>query len=84
MKITKIITVTQKHINKGIQTDAQECPIAKALRTAGLRNVSVSGMSVYFGKGWKRTAELPKRARNFIKKFDNEKPVKPFTFRLTY
>lgn len=83
MKTTKIITVTQKHIDTGVRIDPIKCPVAKAIRAAGFKNVSVGG-TVCFGKNYSKSAALPKRVCNFITRFDREKAVKPFTFRLTY
>jgi hypothetical protein len=48
--ITKTITVTEKHIRTGVPCDARECPIAKAFRAAGLRNVMIGYEINFNGK----------------------------------
>lgn len=78
-----IIDVTSKHIKKGKLQEPLSCPIALATRGLKLRNVYVDGAYVSYTKGKKKfTAELPKRAVQFIEKFDDSLAVSPFSFTL--
>lgn len=76
----KTITVAQQHINKGIRRYDCGCPIALALIEQCMTpQVRVRGM---FADIAQHNVKLPKRAQKFICDFDNERPVKPFTFRV--
>lgn len=87
-----LITVTQEDIDEGCASDADNCPIAKAItRVYGLpakvggslielyANASEAKNGVAFG-----TAKTPKIASVFIAQFDNfgPKSVSPFSFEL--
>lgn len=80
------VNVTATHITMGEIKDCEYCPIGWAIREGQEKPVSpnlkinvqedyVTIDGIYYS--------LPKRAQSFIKKFDNEKPVKPFSFFLT-
>ncbi len=75
MKTLKI-HVTKEDIEKGKQ---QHCPINRALRRLGFRRVYVSCRQCKLRSEW---IDLPANAIRFINKFDNGKPVSPFTFTL--
>lgn len=88
--MTLTVTVTQKHIDKGVRGACAACPIALAL-TAQHKDRGRWGVGC--GKVWTydlvdgearntRFYELPKPAREFINAFDGNKPVAPFTFEL--
>jgi hypothetical protein len=81
------IEVTEKDIRLGkkYNTSNTHCPVARAIRRAGLKNVGVgvewAGIGIY-----NKTVKLPVRVVNFIKRLcDSEKhdTLKPFTFTLT-
>ena len=78
------IEVTQHDIDKGLNNNCFLCPIAHAVkRKMGTDSVLVycdriSVMSTVTSYNYK----LPKKARTFIKRFDDGKPVEPFTFEI--
>jgi nitrate/TMAO reductase-like tetraheme cytochrome c subunit len=81
------IIVTQKDIDKGLKSSCYECPIAHAFKRK-LKNkvpcgVAVNAENVYHfdGKSLDKY-NLPKEAKKFIQRFDNDQPVKPFTFEI--
>ena len=78
------IEVTQKDIDEGVQGECQLCPIALAFkRKTKLKHVDVSGKYiVLYRRKSNNLHELPKEAQTFIKRFDGEKTVKPFSFEL--
>ena len=78
------VNVTKTGIRKGEAGSRVCCPIARALKAKGFKNVYVNTDHVEFdvyGHTW--YVDLPKLARKFIDRFDtNKKSVKPFTFTL--
>jgi hypothetical protein len=76
------IVVRRKHIRDGSKGSRYWCPIALALRELGY------GMNAYLAVEEEKVTlggyefALPRSARRFIVRFDDKKPVKPFTFRL--
>lgn len=80
------IEVTQKDIDNGVQGECQSCPIALAFkRTSNSKRVYVNTKSIdvcHRGNQGVKTYELPKKAQTFVKRFDRQEPVKPFSFEL--
>ena len=78
------IEVTQKDINKGVQGECQLCPIARAIkRETKTKHVEVSSKNVVlYRRKSNNFHPLPKEAQTFIKRFDGERTVKPFSFEL--
>ena len=80
------IEVTEKHLKEGKPDKCSDCPVARAIRSAGFKNPVVYGDIAYFYKGKTRyTANLPKKVDNFISRFDtfgHDKTYKPFSFML--
>jgi hypothetical protein len=82
------IEVIQKDIDKGVRSSFYCCPIAFAFKRAVKNNTrygffyigSIHIVHCLDGK-WNRY-ELPKKAQKFIKRFDDSKPVEPFSFEL--
>lgn len=78
------ISVNDSHIQEGHKRSICFCPIALALKEClGHRSEAVVGLteaSVYQINRAKRNIYLPKKASNFIEKFDKGFPVKPFSF----
>lgn len=72
------ITVTRAHIEKG-KPNYRKCPIALALKGCDFRDVAVRAFYVRIGR---KVEMLGKRERQFIRDFDEGKPVKPFSFNL--
>jgi hypothetical protein len=85
-KIT--VTVTLEDITKGKAQCGKShpmdslyvCPIAQALMRMDYVEVCVGGVDVDID-GQKRIP-LPRKAIDFVKKFDDGKPVHPITFEL--
>jgi nitrate/TMAO reductase-like tetraheme cytochrome c subunit len=82
------IEVTQKDIDKGLRSSCYECPIAHAFKRK-VKNKIRYGFAVnadsidLVTKDFKWYIHaLPKKAQTFIKRFDDGKPVKPFTFEI--
>ena len=79
------IEITQKDIDNGVQGECLLCPIALAFkRSSNFKRVYVHCKSIQVfkhGKGVK-TYELPKKAQTFVRRFDRQEPVKPFSFEL--
>lgn len=72
------IYVTAEDIRDGLPRNCHACPIYRALKRAGLKVTGVTRMIVDMYRG--STYRLPKSAIEFISRFDNGKPVKPFSF----
>ena len=81
------IKVTQKDIEEGYRGSCHDCPVALAfkreVKTAFEIGLSVGAERILHREvhEWD-TYTLPKRAQTFIKRFDNGKPVEPFTFEI--
>ncbi len=81
---TITIRVTNKDIVEGrkkkiMMDSTRNCPIAIAARRAVILDVRVFPSHIH-ALGWAIT--LPKLVQSWIVAFDNDKPVKPFTFRI--
>jgi hypothetical protein len=82
-----VVEVTEEDIILGKRKRSCECPISKALkRSTGFDWGVGINTALYFGPEFSKNSfiELPKEARDFISKFDQEKPVKPFKFEIEY
>ncbi len=75
------ITVTNKHILLGMKRSAYECPIALALKDSGLEDPCVGEDSICIESSFEDIL-LPIEAVSFIKDFDQNLTVKPFSFEL--
>jgi len=73
-----IIKVQKKHIKLGKRGDFARCPIALAIKDVVIPEtvVTLVGKVNFMNSG--RVFELPRSARRFIRRFDMNKPVKPF------
>lgn len=71
------IRVTRADIRKGFRGSPIMCPIARAARRQGLKRVSVAWYGI---KTRSSIYDLPKIAYTFMRRFDNKKPVKAFSF----
>ena len=80
------IEVTQKDIDKGVRGECALCPIARAIKSSSnFKRVYVNGKTIdvwYRGDQGIKTYKLPKKAQTFVKRFDRQEPVKPFSFKL--
>ena len=81
------IKVTLKDIEEGYRGSCYDCPIALAFKRE-VKTTSHTGLSIGAERILHRevhewdTYTLPKKAQTFIKRFDDGKPVKPFTFEI--
>ena len=85
-KSTIEIHVTQKDIDKGLQEDAINCPVARALcRTMCLPHAAVGKLSISI-PGWfdtRKNFHTPTSVREFVEAFDEDRTaVRPFSFEL--
>jgi hypothetical protein len=86
-KRTKLINITQNDIDRGVKLEAAACPVARAVARAFRKR---TGTYCVFGgfvpRGPKRNNNwpLPPEVWRFMWAFDNDKPVKPFSFVLEY
>jgi hypothetical protein len=78
------VDVTQKDIDKGCKTNATHCPVARAGKRVFKCNVSVTSLtlSVFSPHGGWQDIPLPNEVGSFIRSFDRDKPVQPFSFNL--
>jgi hypothetical protein len=75
------ISVTAKDIAAGARNDCTACPIALAMRRAGLSEPWARPGNLFWERD--RSAETPDVAADFMKRFDDGEPVKPFRFTIT-
>lgn len=76
-----IVSVTQQDIAKGRVMNADFCPTALAIRRKGATGVSVCKDEITFIlHGTRLTVIAPAKVRQFIERFDSNRPVKPFKF----
>lgn len=81
------INVTLDEIVNGIKADGRQCAVARALNTAGLPHVDVDDDFVRifsYSPFFLSTHQLdtPEWLANWIKAFDNDELVEPFSFDL--
>lgn len=79
------INVTQEDIDAGCVGSAYACPVARAMRRAGLGEPAVWGCSAYVTgrRPWGRVGvPLPERVEAAIGAYDRGEGMEPFTFTL--
>ena len=81
------ITVTATHIRIAEPGNPYFCPVNLALRDAGLKRVKVTRCTIRYSHNRARMLpgirkELPKKAQDFLFKYDTNQEVKPFQFEL--
>lgn len=78
------ITVTQEHIDLGRRMRSKRCPIALAMRDAGLTKprVLMSNVSWRVESGERLVRAMPMSAQQFRRIFDSYGQGQPFTFDL--
>lgn len=74
-----VIKVTRQCIAKAGKSSSN-CPIALALKEAGLKRVLVG--SFFYWQGDENSKDLPIKAQKFIRAYDDGLKVHPFQFRL--
>lgn len=75
-----MIEVTENHIAFGEESSANLCPVALAIRERTRRKVRVNRHQISFGP--REHVATPRSVAQFVTRFDNGDPVKPFRFRL--
>jgi len=79
------ITVTNEDIAGGQRRDSDNCPVARALRRAGVAHLGVGGMAVMIHLDQQTTFVLmPATAQEWIMEFDCGAQVGPIEFDLTF
>ena len=76
------IEVTKRDIQKGRRRNADDCPVAMAMKRVFRRPVLV-GTTIYSIKRngeWSEGLKLPERAGRFVRAFDACEEVRPFSF----
>jgi hypothetical protein len=83
-KQTFVINVTQEDIDSGHKGQCETCPIALAAMRVFKTRVLAEGqeLHVYHNDIW-NLFFLPEEATYFIKAFDHDKPVSPFSFEIS-
>jgi hypothetical protein len=77
------ITVTTKDIEEGRRRDPSDCPVARALRRAGISHFGVTGMLVIVQEGRNHLpVVLPAGVQDWILDFDWGSTVAPIDFEL--
>ena len=81
-----IVKVTQEDITKGVKGNVNSCAIARAVKRAVGKGLTVSvgdGVDVSSKDGEHYAfADLSKKAQRFIQRFDEGEKVKPFNLRV--
>jgi hypothetical protein len=78
-----VIDVKKDHIAKGLRGSCYACPVAKSLWDLGYTLVSVDGQHISFKNGAETViAPTPKPVKDFIRRFDDDLAVQPFTFEI--
>jgi hypothetical protein len=81
-----VINVTQEHISKGKRLACHECPVALAIAEVVkpehevMVDCDISILNQSAGILW--DAEYPPEVEEFIRAFDGDQPVEPFSFEL--
>lgn len=78
------IRVTKDCIKDGDKDNMDYCPIGLAMRRrSDFGDVKVDQEAIYFTRGERHYVRvLPQDAQDFIARFDDGKPVEPFTFEI--
>ena len=81
---TKVIKVTQRHIDKGEPTSPFRCPIALALKTARVKHTGVGSHDIWLGdiNGPHAIIDLPLEAIRQQRSFDRGRGMTPFEFEI--
>ena len=79
------IKVTQDDIDNGDRKNAYSCAVALACMRAGIKSPKVDTdeiNEINEHGGSQRTWDTPRMVARFIERFDDRRPVKPFSFEL--
>lgn len=76
-----VVSVEQRHIDEGSPCASCFCPIAKAIQEKyGIHITEVCVWPKLVFVTLVGRYRLPPEAQEFVKRFDKQKPVEPFTF----
>jgi hypothetical protein len=78
------VSVTQSNIDNGCSHSCSSCPVALALRDLGDKYSYLVNCAALYNIHHERVAVLPCDAVRFIQDFDLGRPVKPFTFNVSF
>jgi hypothetical protein len=84
MKKSITISVTPEDIKLGTKLSCKRCPIARAIKRQVKNGVAAEVSFDMFSLNYNGVVEegfLPKKATDFVFRFDDGKSVKPFAFR---
>ena len=77
------IEVTHIDIQEGVTEDCVDCPIACAMKRAGLTGIWVSSKMIQWRSANRiRSTNTPSHVASFIRRFDKNRSVSPITFEL--
>jgi hypothetical protein len=74
------IEIKQEHIDKGIKSNCERCPVALALKDATGKTYTVGYEAEVVSWDGGESLLIPKDARDFAWHFDHGNPVIPFVF----
>lgn len=78
------INIIKKEINKGIPRNESNCPVAlaiyKAVKPYQVSVIDTTEVRVFWKENEYNIYPLPLKITKFIKRFDENKPVKPVSF----
>jgi len=86
---TMTIRITNKDIQNGKRRDVNQCPIALAvnrhMKQRGYKPFIVTFIHMFDNVEDQGTwARLPEKAQCFVSRFDNGRPIGPFTLKVTF
>lgn len=81
MKKKLKVNVTAEHIQQGIRNHPNFCPVARAVSDL-FPDKQVSSTLLYVHVGMEEYYALPKRATEWIRRFDARIPVEPIEFQM--
>lgn len=77
------IKVRREHIQRGVRLHACVCPVALAMHDAGLIDPHAGPFTLsWLSCGDRVRVPAPDGVRDFISRYDGQKPVEPFKFKL--
>ncbi len=83
------VRVTQENIDKGQAMSTRNCPVARALKNLGMKYCTVNDVWIWKdnrprGNDYMLGGPTPKKAQDFIHKFDRGDEVEPISFDLIF
>jgi hypothetical protein len=84
VKTIKVV-VTQEHIDKGERGDCYSCAVSLALRDSDIPEARMGLWSIFLHGKFdddKNTIDAPPQVKQFVRDFDQKRPVQPFEFEI--